>query len=222
MAEDLLVEINKDRFRKNLRKYTRRAFQMLPKIEKPHILDLGCGSGVPTIELAKLSDGKIIGVDINHSLLENLDKRIEKEGFSSRVKTMKCSLSELDFPNESFDILWAEGSIWIVGFKEGLKKWRRLLKPNGFLVVHDGVETVSDDLKKIPACGFKLINQFKLPKNAWWTEYYRPLEKRIKELSVKYENSLESAKIKKLRNEIEMVKRNPKEYRSAFYILQRV
>jgi ubiquinone/menaquinone biosynthesis C-methylase UbiE len=221
MAEDSMAEI-KDNFRERLNRYTRKAFQMLPKLEKPRILDIGCGSGVPTIELANLSDGEIIGIDINQSLLDKLNRKIEEEGFSSRVKTVKCSLFEIDFPDESFDIIWAEGSIWTIGFEKGLKEWRRLLKPNGFLVVHDEIKTSSNKLEKISSRGYKLINHFLLPEDAWWTEYYRPLEIRVKELHMKYKNDSEAIKIlKKYQNEIDMVKRNPKEHSSAFYIMQK-
>ena len=223
MSEDLLSKINQDYFREQFNKYIRKAFQMLPELEKPRILDIGCGSGVPTIELAKLSDGEIIGIDINQSLLDKLNRRIEEEGFSSRVKTVKCSLFEIDFPDESFDIIWAEGSIWIIGFEKGLKEWNRLLKTNGFLVVHDEIKTVSNKLKKIPSCGYKLINYFSLPEDVWWIEYYRPLEIRIKELRIKYNNDPEALKIlKKFQNEIDMVKKNPKDHASAFYIMQKL
>ena len=196
---------------------------MLPKLEKPRILDVGCGSGVPTIELAKLSDGEIIGIDINQSLLDKLNRRIEEEGISNRVKTMKHSLLDMDFSDESFDIIWAEGSIWIIGFEKGLREWRRLLKPNGFLVVHDEVKTMSNKLKKIPSCGYKLINHFSLPEDAHWTEYYRPLESRIKELYMKYKNNSEALRmLRKHQNEIDMVKRNPREHISAFYVMQKL
>ena len=221
-SEDLLSEINKDRFRERLNKYTRRAFQMLPNLEKPRILDVGCGSGVPTIELAKLSGGEIIGIDIKQSSLDELDRTIEEKGFSGRVKARKCSLFEIDFPDESFHIIWAEGSIWVIGFERGLKEWRRLLKPNGFLVVHDEIKTVSNRLHIIPRCGYKLLNHFSLPEDAHWTEYYRPLEIRIKALSTKYKDNSEALKIlQKHQHEIDMVKRNPKEHSSAFYILQK-
>ena len=106
---DILFELNQDHFRERLNKYTRKAFQMLPELEKPRILDIGCGSGVPTIELAKLSDGEVIGLDIAQSQLDKLNRKIEKEGFSNRMKTIKRSLFEIDFPDESFDIIWAEG-----------------------------------------------------------------------------------------------------------------
>jgi len=221
-SKDLLSKINQDHFRERLNKYTKKAFQMLPKIENPHILDIGCGSGVPTIELAKLSNGEIIGIDINQSLLDTLNRRVKEEGLSNRVKTMKRSLLDIDFPDKSFDIIWAEGSIWIIGFEKGLKEWRRLLKPSGFLVVHDTIKNMSNKLKKIPDCGFKLVNHFQLPEDAWWTEYCKPLEIRIKELRIKYKNDPEALKIlKKHHREIDMVKRNPKEHSSAFYIMQK-
>ena len=221
MVEDLMAE-TKDHFREHFNKYTRKAFQMLPKLEKPRILDIGCGSGVPTIELAKLSDGEIIGIDINQSLLDELNRKIEEEGFSSRVKTVKCSLFEIDFPDESFDIIWAEGSIWIIGFEKGLKEWNRLLKPNGFLVVHDEIKTVSNKIKKIPSCGYKLVDYFSLPEDAWWTKYCRPLEIRIKELRMKYKNNSDALKtLENCQNEIDLVKRNPKEHSSAFFVMQK-
>jgi len=223
MSEDLLFKINQDHFRERLNKYTRKAFRMLPKLERPRILDIGCGSGVPTIELARLSDGEIIGIDITQSLLDKLNRKIEEEGFSNRVKTIKCSLFEIGFPDESFDIIWAEGSISIIGFEKALKEWNRLLKTNGFLVVHDDTKNMSDKLKKIPDCGYKLINYFSLPEDAWWTEYYRPLESRINELRIKYKNDPEALKIlEKYQNEVDMVKKNPKDHGSGFYIMQKL
>ena len=222
MSKESMPELDLDCFRARLSKYTRRAFRILPELERPRILDVGCGSGVPTIELAKLSDGEIIGLDIDQPLLEKLNRKIEKEGFSNRVKAKKCSLFEIDFPDKSFDIIWAEGSIWIIGFEKGLKEWRRLLKPNGFLVVHDEIKTVSNKIEKIPKCGYKLVDHFSLPEDAHWTEYYRPLEIRIKELHIKYQNNLETLEIiKKYQNEIDMVKRNPKDHSSAFFVMQK-
>ena len=36
--------LGKDKIRKRLLKYTRKALQMLPKVDRPRILDIGCGS----------------------------------------------------------------------------------------------------------------------------------------------------------------------------------
>ena len=222
MSEDLLFEKNLDCLRERFIKYTRKAFQMLPKLKKPCILDVGCGSGSPTIELAKLSDGKIIGIDIDQSKLDRLNRKIEEEGFLGRVKTVKCSLLEMDFPDESFDIIWAEGSIRIIGFEQSIKKCKQLLKPKGYLVIHGAINIISNELKKLNSWGYKLIDQISLPEDAWWTEFYEPLEIRIKELYMEYKKNYEVLKmLKKYQTEIAMVKRNPKEYCSAFYIIQK-
>ncbi len=137
MTEDMVFQVDKDLIREGLVKYTRKAFQMLPRLDKPRILDVGCGSGIPTMELAKLSGGEIIGLDIDERLLDVLAGKIKKAGLSDRVKVMKRSIFTMDFPPASFDIIWAEGSISVVGFERGLREWRQFLKPNGFLAVHD-------------------------------------------------------------------------------------
>ncbi len=119
MSDNPPLETIRDHFRENLNKYTRKAFRMLPELEKPRILDIGCGSGVPTIELARLSDGEITGMDTDEFDLKRLGMKIEEEGPSDRVKIRKCSLFGMDFPDGSFDIVWAEGSIHVIGFKRG-------------------------------------------------------------------------------------------------------
>ncbi len=88
-------------------KYTRKAFRMLPRLEKPRILGIGCGIGDPTLELARLTRGEIIGIDIKQSALDRLRAKIEKAGLSHRMKDLNCSMFNMDFPDESFDVLWA-------------------------------------------------------------------------------------------------------------------
>lgn len=196
---------------------------MLPVLEKPRILDVGCGSGVPTIELARVSDGEIIGVDTDEFALKRLSVKIEEEGLSDRVQTKKCSLFDIDFPDEGFDIIWAEGSIHMIGFERGLREWKRLLKSSGFLVVHDEIKNMSDKLEKIPSCGYRLMNHFLLPKDAWWTEYYKPLEIQVKKWIVTYKNDREALKaLEEMQNEIDVVKKSPRKYGSVFYVMQKL
>ena len=217
-----LIELHKDNLREGLNKYTRKAYLMLPELDKPRILDIGCGSGVPTIELARLSNGQIVGLEIDQALLNKLMIKIEKAGLSDRIKTVRCSMFELDFPDESFDIIWSEGSIFKIGFEKGLKEWKRFLKPNGFLVVHDEITNTKKKLKYIPSYGYKLLGHFLISEGIWWAEYFRPLEKRINDVRKKYIN--ESRALLELDNEqqeIDMFKKNPKSNRSIFYIMQK-
>ena len=129
---------------------------------------------------------------------------------------------EINFPDESFDIIWAEGSISIIGFEKGLKDWRRFLKPNGFLVVHDEIKNIKKKLRQIPDYGYKLLGYFLLPENAWWSEYYEPLEKRINELLVKYSDNPRALMVlDKEQREIDMCKKNPELRGSVFFIMQK-
>jgi len=222
VLKDLYVEIVRDSSRKRLLKYTRKAFKLLPKIDKPRIVDVGCGSGIPTLELARLSKGEVVGIYVDQSLLDELKRKIDGGALSNRVETRKCSMFELGFPDESFDIVWFEGATRMIDFERGLREWRRLLKPNGFLVVHDEVKTMAIKLEKMLSFGYKLVNHFLLPEDEWWTKYYRTLENRIKGLREKYKNNSEAlSALEKVQDEIDMVKGNPEEYRSAFYIMQK-
>jgi len=222
MEKDILLELNHDLLRRGINKYTTKAFQMLPELEKPRILDIGCGSGIPTLELARLSKGEIIGIDIDQSLLDKLTKKIKEAGLAERVKTMKCSLLNMKFPDESFDIIWTEGGIFVIGFEKGIKEWRRFIKPNGFLIVHDEIGEIPKKLKTISVCGYKLIEHFVIPEDIWWNEYYCPLEKRIQKLRKKYRDDPDAlAILDKEQHWVDEFKKNPKYHGSVFFVMQK-
>ena len=220
LANFLYFKIN-DFFRESLNKYTRKAFQILPKLENPRILDVGCGTGVPTLELARLSDGEILGIDVNQFALDILNRKILENGLSGRVKTKFCSMSDMEFPDQCFDIIWSEGSIYKIGFLNGLRNWRHFLKKNGFLVVHDRIDGKQNDLKKVYNCGYNLIGQFELPEDAWWKEYFEPLEKELKKIYVKLTDTEVLKEFEKFQNEIDFLKENPKDCYSAFYVMKK-
>lgn len=121
MREASQFQKQKDDIRQCLLKYTRKAFRMLPEINRPQILDIGCGSGIPTLELARLSQGKVIGIDIDQSALDRFKTIIEASGMAGQVQVLHCSISDMAFPDGSFDIIWSEGSIYAIGFKKGLQ-----------------------------------------------------------------------------------------------------
>jgi ubiquinone/menaquinone biosynthesis C-methylase UbiE len=222
MADDILLELDEDCLRGRLSKYTQKAYRMLPELTRPRILDIGCGSGIPTLELARLSDGQIIGLDVDQSLLDRLNKKIEEEGFTSNIKTIRCSMFEMDFPDESFDVIWSEGSIAQIGFGKGLTDWRRLLKPGGFLVVHDEEKNLAEKLRLIADCGYCLLGHFTLPGDIWWADYFNPLQERILELEEKYGGRPEVLKeLVSKKKEAAMVKNSPQDFGSVFFVMQK-
>ena len=97
--------------RANFLKYTREAFKLLPKMEKPRLLDLGCGSGLLTIELANLTNGDIIGIDIDQALLDRLNKKIKVRDLTNSITTKRIDFLKNDFPDKYFDLIWEEGVV---------------------------------------------------------------------------------------------------------------
>jgi len=222
MTEETILQIEKDLIRKRLLKYTRKAFRMLPRINKPRILDIGCGSGIPTLELARLSQGEVTGIDIDQPALDKFARKIKEAGLTDLVQAVNCSMFDMDFQDESYDIIWSEGSIYAVGFERGLREWKRFLKPGGFMVVHDELGNVKEKLEQISNCGYDLLGYFTLSKETWWAEYFTPLEKWINESETRYTDDpkvLEA--INSAQQEIDMFRKDPERNSSIFFIMKR-
>ena len=245
MNWEIFFEIHKDIPREGSGRdeYTQKAFEMIPKIRQPKIIDIGCGPGLQTIKLAKMTDGEIIGIDIHQPYLDNLKQNAEKHNLSNRITALNKSMTEMDFPENYFDIIWAEGSIFVIGFERGLKEWKKYIKPNGYMAVHEmtwlkhnppkeiheyfqqvypAITTIEKDLEIIKKTGYKLLGHFPLPEDAWWDLYYNPLEKRLKKLRIKYKNNQEALNmIQEEQKEINLFRKYNKWYGSVFYIMQK-
>lgn len=242
---ELLLEIHKDMPRQGSGRdeYTQKAFEMIPVIKQPKILDIGCGPGMQTIKLAKLSDGEIIGIDIFQQYLDQLKVSIEKENLKDRVKAVNQSMFEIKYPEEFFDIIWAEGSIFVIGFEKGLSKWKKYIKPNGYLAVHEmtwlknnppkeisdywesvypEITTIENNLRIIEKCGYKILGYFPLPEDAWWDLYYTPLEKRLKDMRIKFKDNPKAMEmIEEEQLEIDLFRKFNSWYGSVFFVMQK-
>jgi ubiquinone/menaquinone biosynthesis C-methylase UbiE len=245
MDWEIFFDIHKDLPREGSGRdeYTQKAFEMIPPIRQPLILDIGCGPGLQTIKLAKLTDGNIIGIDIHQPYLDQLEQTAEKEKVSHKIQTLNQSMTNMNFPEEYFDIIWAEGSIFVIGFEQGLIQWKKFIKNGGYLTVHEmtwlkdnppkeiadywekvypAITTIEENLNIIKNFDYKLIGYFPLPDDAWWDFYYNPLEKRLKELRSKYkDNSIALAMIDEQQKEIDLYRKYNQWYGSVFYIMQK-
>lgn len=153
------------------------------------ILDTGCGPGMQTFDLAEISTGKIIAIDTHQPFLDQLRACIDARGWSDRIQVVNGSMFALNFPTHSVDILWSEGAIYIIGFEHGLKTWRALLKPGGYLAVteiswlqpdppeevysfwmaeYPGMRNIEQNCKILQAAGYREAGHFSLPPASWW------------------------------------------------------
>ena len=225
--------------------YTRRAFHYISHPPKhPFILDIGCGQGMQTIELAKISNGKIIALDNHQAFLDILMDKAKSEGFEDKITPKNMSMLDMNFKEKTFDIIWSEGALYFMGFQNGLKRCNQLLSDNGYLAVTELVYTVPNppnavveyfdseypDIKNIEERieiikkeRFNLISNFTLPESAWMNNYYLPMEKELFRLNKKYQgNETALAVFEAFKNEIDFYRRFSEFYGYEFFIMQKI
>lgn len=223
MRKEILAAIDRDSFRQNLRRFTWQAFNLIPPIERPLILDLGCGTGIPTIELAVLSKGRIDAVDKDARALSVLRDKASGLRLGKRIRTRQASIERPGVKKRAYDIVWSEGAIGAIGFAKGIIAWSQFLKPGGFMVIHDEKGDIDEKLKDIRGCGFATVNHFIITPDIWMGEYFRPLEQRFIELAHAYRGNDEACRIiAKEREEIDQFKSDPNRFATVFFVMKKI
>jgi len=123
-------------------------------------------------------------VDTHEPFLEKLTLNAAKSKCLTEIRTAKGDMTTLDFPPESLDLIWSEGSAFIMGFENALLAWRPLLRQEGSIVISDLVwfrKDLPEEIKNyfgaivpemknpedlppvIEAAGYRLTGGFRLP-----------------------------------------------------------
>lgn len=216
--EDLL---GTEELRARLLKYSRQAYRLLPAAHKPRILDIGCGTGLPTIELARWSHGEVTGIDTDGAALARLRRRIEGAGLNERITAVNASIYDTGLPAEAFDIIWDEGALHVLDPTRSFPECLRLLKPDGFLAMCETVRWLESVSGRLGSFGFSLFDRHPLPAGCWWTEYYAPLDSRIRALREKHGEAIDLVELARYENEIRMVRDDPGRFDCTFYLVRR-
>ena len=221
---------------------TRKAFRMMRGIpSSPKILDVGCGPGMQTVELLRLSGGTVVAVDLLPQMIARVQAEAENAGVSDRLVTLEQDMREMAFPYSSFDIIWSEGAIYLLGFETGLETFKRFVKPGGYVAVSEVVwlkpnppsevvefwteypeiDFLDAKLRVVERVGFELVDHFVFPPTAWTEHYYDPMESRIAEKAGEWEGDPDGeAVLKEARNEISVFQRFFDFYSYAFFVMR--
>jgi cyclopropane fatty-acyl-phospholipid synthase-like methyltransferase len=89
------------------------------------VLDVGCGTGPQTLTLAQHSGANVIAVDTHVPFITSLTEQARTLGLADRIEARIADMRHLDYPSGSFDLIWCEGAIYIMGFEAGLRDWCR-------------------------------------------------------------------------------------------------
>lgn len=104
------------------------------------VLDVGCGSGVVTREIARRvgSRGLAVGLDPSPALLAAARELAEKAGFADRMEFREGDALRLPVPDRSFDVVV---SVTVLSHvpkgEDAIPEFVRVLRPGGRLGVFD-------------------------------------------------------------------------------------
>ncbi|TFG27501.1 MAG: class I SAM-dependent methyltransferase [Promethearchaeota archaeon] len=223
---------------------TRKAYSFLKELPpKPTILDIGCGSGMQTLELAIISDGKVIAIDIHQPFLEELSQKAKNLNLLDKIEPLNLSMFDLEFEENSFDVIWSEGALYIYGLENALKDWQKFLKNKGYFVFSEvcwfkdeipqelrdfwlkeypAIKSIEMNLKLIAKNNLNIIAHFKLPESSWWDNLYIPFEKNIEKKRIKYaDDKTKLEQINEMSIEIDMFRKYSDYYGYSFFITQK-
>ena len=204
-------------------------------------LDLGAGHGRTTVALARaLPDARITAVEIHAPFVERIARRARETGFSDRVRAECGDMAKIDVAAGSIDLIWAEGSIYVIGMERALAMWRPWLRPGGCVAFNDFVQWTGDlsnearafwaieypdmatedaILSRAEAAGYRVVSSFRMSREAH-DAYYDPLEGRITELAGCADSDVRKV-LDGIRREIDVVRRFSDEAGYTFFVFRR-
>ncbi|MBQ4880413.1 MerR family transcriptional regulator [Pseudoalteromonas luteoviolacea] len=203
------------------------------------IADIGCGKGYATQLLVAHTKANIIAVDNEQSALDALTDSFTQQGLSHRLQTECASMTELSFNKQNIDLIWSEGSAYIMGVQNALKQWSAILNSDGVLVFSDMVwhtakpsaqpqdfwtkeypdmQSVESRLAQISTLGYKVLAHFPQSAQAW-QNYYGPLHERVIELK---DTMVDSTALQDIQKEVDICTEYANEFGYHMFILQKI
>lgn len=207
------------------------------------VLDIGCGTGAQTLVLASNISGRITALDNHQPYLDTLKKKFVSGKYTAELEYICNDMNKAEFPENSFDLIWAEGSVYIMGFEKALKLSAKALKKGGYAVFSDmnrisdnppeeaveffGIEypemmTVSDCKELIGKSKLTLRDCFILDADSHLDNYYIPLQNRLEIFRNEYKNDVKVKELLlSLQNEIDVYIKYYEHFSYCYYIMQK-
>ncbi|MFF7712951.1 GNAT family N-acetyltransferase [Streptomyces sp. NPDC007988] len=210
-----------------------------PVPPRPRVLDLGCGPGRAAPLLAAEAGAEVTAVDLHEPFLDELRQAARARGLADRIRTVCADMGAPPFPDGSFDLVWAEGSAYAIGFDTALRSWRRLLAPGGTLVLtecewtcaepspaarafwdeHCPLRTTAANATAAVGAGYHVAGVHRQPESDW-QEYYGPLGARAAAVDPETATPATAAALAATRAEIAMRRDHGAEYGYTGYVLR--
>ena len=179
-----------------------------------------------------------MAVDLSSVFIDELKARAKQAGLEHRIIPIHGDMAKLDWSVGSVDLLWSEGAAYNLGFEQALKIWRPQLARCGIAVISemswftdDAPEpaighwqnaypmmgTEAENIDRANRSGFSVLSTHRLPSQAWWVNYYKPLRKRMQQIEITPSIQLV---IRETEEEMNLFEKFSDFYGYTFYVLQ--
>jgi len=127
-----------EQFSQAQQKWARELIEKLKLNGGEHVLDLGCGDGKITAEIANIvKSGSVVGVDSSSAMIELAQKRYPSSNYSN-LSFQVMDATKLLFA-EQFDLVFSNAALhWVKNHKPIVDGLYRSLKPGGKILLQMG------------------------------------------------------------------------------------
>lgn len=103
----------------------------------PRLLDIGCGTGGPTLHLARRTGGRVTGITVSREQLARCGERLTAAtDLDGRVDFAYGDVMRLDHADDTYDAAWSIDCFPHLSDRPaGLREVRRVLRPGGHLLM---------------------------------------------------------------------------------------
>lgn len=112
----------------------------VPFTAETRVLEVACGTGATSMDIARRYGCRIEAVDLDENALAVAEKRAREAGLGDLITFRQANALALPFTDESFDVLVNEGMLTVLppeGKVQCVQEYLRVLKPGGFLLTQD-------------------------------------------------------------------------------------
>ncbi|MGH3439179.1 MAG: class I SAM-dependent methyltransferase, partial [Sciscionella sp.] len=169
--------------------------------------------------------------------LARLRERVTAAGIGERIRILAADMRDLPLPDGCADLVWAEGSAYLMGFDQALASWRRLLRPHGVLVLteadwttphpatgarefweqaYPGMRSTAANVAAAQDAGWTVAATYLLP-DSDWAGYYDPLAARLAALSAE---GVDPEVLSEIGDEIQLRRDHGGDYGYTGYVLR--
>ena len=181
--------------------------------QNAQVLDVGCGTGRQAIDLCKDSEFTVTAVDNWQDALDKLAVNAEQAGVAEHIIVQQGDMNDLGYEADSFDLIWSEGAIYLMGFENGISKWKEFLKPGGWIALSEmtwtanerpaeaaefwnegypQMKSTAENIAILERHGFEVVEHFIIPQSDWWDVFYKDIAEATPAFIEKHSGSAEA------------------------------